>query len=144
MTTIADGSFTDCTGLESVTIGKGCTSVTASAFTRNVNLVKFDVSEDNESYTSVDGVLYNKEKTAVVCYPKSLSGEYVIPDTVTSIEKAAFENCNKLTKITIGSGVETVNPYAFNQCNLLATVVFKDSDTANKKSVSVHSITVVL
>ena len=133
MTTIADGSFTDCTGLESVTIGKGCTSVTASAFTRNVNLVKFDVSEDNESYTSVDGVLYNKEKTAVVCYPKSLSGEYVIPDTVTSIEKAAFENCNKLTKITIGSGVETVNPYAFNQCNLLATVVFKDSDTANKK-----------
>ena len=133
VTTIADGSFTDCTGLESVTIGKGCTSVTASAFTRNVNLVKFDVSEDNESYTSVDGVLYNKEKTAVVCYPKSLSGEYVIPDTVTSIEKAAFENCNKLTKITIGSGVETVNPYAFNQCNLLATVVFKDSDTANKK-----------
>ena len=133
VTTIADGSFTDCTGLESVTIGKGCTSVTASAFTRNVNLVKFDVSEDNESYTSVDGVLYNKEKTAVVCYPKSLSGEYVIPDTVTSIEKAAFENCNKLTKITIGSGVETVNPYAFNQCDLLATVVFKDSDTANKK-----------
>ena len=133
VTTIADGSFTDCTGLESVTIGKGCTSVIASAFTRNVNLVKFDVSEDNESYTSVDGVLYNKEKTAVVCYPKSLSGEYVIPDTVTSIEKAAFENCNKLTKITIGSGVETVNPYAFNQCNLLATVVFKDSDTANKK-----------
>ena len=133
VTTIADGSFTDYTGLESVTIGKGCTSVTASAFTRNVNLVKFDVSEDNESYTSVDGVLYNKEKTAVVCYPKSLSGEYVIPDTVTSIEKAAFENCNKLTKITIGSGVETVNPYAFNQCNLLATVVFKDSDTANKK-----------
>jgi len=133
VTTIADGSFTDCTGLESVTIGKGCTSVTASAFTRNVNLVKFDVSEDNENYASVDGVLYNKEKTAVICYPKSLSGECVIPDTVTSIEKAAFENCNKLTKITIGSGVETVNPYAFNQCNLLATVVFKDSDTANKK-----------
>lgn len=131
--TIADGSFTDCAELETVTIGKGCTSVTASAFTRDSQLVKFDVSEDNESYTSVDGVLYNKKKTAVVCYPKSLSGEYVIPDTVTSIEKCAFEKCNKLTKITIGSGVETVNPYAFNQCNLLATVVFKDSDTANKK-----------
>ena len=133
VTTIGDNSFKDCTELETVTIGKGCTSVTASAFTADFNLVKFDVSEDNENYTSVDGVLYNKEKTAVVCYPKSLSGEYVIPDTVTSIEKAAFENCNKLTKITIGSGVETVNPYAFNQCNLLATVVFKDSDTANKK-----------
>ena len=133
VTTIGDNSFKDCTELETVTIGKGCTSVTASAFTADFNLVKFDVSKDNENYTSVDGVLYNKEKTAVVCYPKSLSGEYVIPDTVTSIEKAAFENCNKLTKITIGSGVETVNPYAFNQCNLLATVVFKDSDTANKK-----------
>lgn len=133
VTTISDNSFTDCTGLETVTIGKDCTSVTASAFTRDSQLAKFDVSEDNENYTSVDGVLYNKEKTAVVCYPKSLSGEYVIPDTVTSIEKCAFENCNKLTKVTIGSGVETVNPYAFNQCNLLATVVFKDSDTANKK-----------
>ena len=133
VTTIGDNSFKDCTELETVTIGKGCTSVTASAFTADFNLVKFDVSEDNENYTSVDGVLYNKEKTAVVCYPKSLSGEYVIPDTVTSIEKAAFKNCNKLTKITIGSGVETVNPYAFNQCNLLATVVFKDSNTANKK-----------
>ena len=133
VTTIGDNSFKDCTELETVTIGKGCTSVTASAFTADFNLVKFDVSKDNENYTSVGGVLYNKEKTAVVCYPKSLSGEYVIPDTVTSIEKAAFENCNKLTKVTIGSCVETVNPYAFNQCNLLATVVFKDSDTANKK-----------
>ena len=133
VTTIGDNSFKDCTELETVTIGKGCTSVTASAFTADFNLVKFDVSEDNESYTSVDGVLYNKEKTAVVCYPKSLSGEYVIPDTVTSIEKAAFENCNKLTKVTIGSGVETVNPYAFNKCNSLATVVFKNSDTVNKK-----------
>ena len=130
VTTIGDNSFKDCTELETVTIGKGCTSVTASAFTADFNLVKFDVSEDNESYTSVDGVLYNKEKTAVVCYPKSLSGEYVIPDTVTSIEKAAFENCNKLTKVTIGSGVETVNPY---ECNSLATVVFKNSDTVNKK-----------
>lgn len=99
MTTIADGSFTDCTGLESVTIGKGCTSVTASAFTRNVNLVKFDVSEDNESYTSVDGVLYNKEKTAVVCYPKSLSGEYVIPDTVTSIEKLLLKIVTSLQRL---------------------------------------------
>lgn len=133
VTTISDASFSGCTGLETVTIGKGCTSVTASAFTTASNLTKFDVSEDNKSYTSVDGVLYNKEKTAVICYPKSLSGEYVIPDTVTSIEKYAFENCNKLTKVTIGSGVETVNPYAFNQCSLLATVVFKDSDTANKK-----------
>ena len=133
VTTIGDNSFKDCTELETVTIGKGCTSVTVSAFTADFNLVKFDVSEDNESYTSVDGVLYNKEKTAVVCYPKSLSGEYVIPDTVTSIEKAAFENCNKLTKVTIGSGVETVNPYAFNKCNSLATVVFKNSDTVNKK-----------
>ena len=133
VTTIGDNSFKDCTELETVTIGKGCTSVTVSAFTADFNLVKFDVSEDNESYMSVDGVLYNKEKTAVVCYPKSLSGEYVIPDTVTSIEKAAFENCNKLTKVTIGSGVETVNPYAFNKCNSLATVVFKNSDTVNKK-----------
>ena len=133
VTTIGDNSFKDCTELETVTIGKGCTSITVSAFTADFNLVKFDVSEDNESYTSVDGVLYNKEKTAVVCYPKSLSGEYVIPDTVTSIEKAAFENCNKLTKVTIGSGVETVNPYAFNKCNSLATVVFKNSDTVNKK-----------
>lgn len=67
VTTIGDNSFKDCTELETVTIGKGCTSVTASAFTADFNLVKFDVSEDNESYTSVDGVLYNKKKTAVVC-----------------------------------------------------------------------------
>lgn len=132
VTTINSYAFNDCTSLKNVTIGSGCASISSTAFLNSNAIEKITVAGDNANYSSVDGALLNKEKTSIILYPKSKSGEFVIPDTVTSIADYAFDNAPNLTKITIGANVKTIGTSAFQNCNSLETVIFKDSDTIKK------------
>ena len=138
VTKIDNNTFENCSSLKSVSIGKSCTTISATAFNNATKLEKITVSADNEKYSSVDGALLNKEKTSIILYPKSKSGEFVIPDTVTSIADRAFSSCPNLTKITIGANVESVGAYAFSSCSALTDVVFKDS-TIKKKVIGLYA-----
>ena len=91
----------DCTGMTSLYIPasmeqfyvslSGCTSLT-----------EITVAEDNPNYCSVDGVLFNKDKTELIEYPAAKEGAYTIPEGVT---KASFGNCPGLTALTVPEGV---------------------------------------
>ncbi len=132
VTKIDDNTFTNCSSLKNVSIGSGCTSISTVAFINAYSIDEITVAEDNKNFTSVDGVLYNNDKTTLVLYPKNRAGEFVVPDTVTSIADYAFDNAPKLTKVTIGENVKSVGTGAFRNCNSLETVIFKDSDTVQK------------
>ena len=132
VTELNDNTFTNCSSLKNVSIGSGCASISSTAFSNTTALENISVSGDNAKYISVDGVLYNKEKTTLVLYPKNRAGEFVIPDTVTSIADYAFDNVPNLTKITIGENVKSVGKGAFRNCNSLKTVIFKDSNNVSK------------
>ena len=132
VTKLNDNTFANCTSLKNVSIGSGCTSISLTAFLGSNAIEKIIVAGGNANYSSVDGALLNKEKTSIILYPKSKSGEFVIPDTVTSISDHAFDNAPNLTKITIGKNVKTIGASAFQNCNSLETVIFKDSDTTKK------------
>ena len=130
--TLSGYAFSNCSALKNVSIGSGCTSISSTAFLNSYAIEKIDVAEDNKNYASVDGALLNKEKTSIVLYPKNKQGEFVIPDTVTTIADYAFNNAPNLTKVTIGANVKTIGTCAFQNCNSLETVIFKDSDTVTK------------
>lgn len=49
--------------------------------------------------------------------------EVVIPDSVTFIGAEAFTNSKSLQAVTIGSGVEEIEAYAFKDCSNLQKVV---------------------
>ena len=132
VTALKDNTFYNCVVLKNVAIGSGCKSISSTAFSNTTALEKITVSDDNTSYTSVDGALLNKLKTSIILYPKSRKGEFVVPDTVTTIADRAFENCYGLTGITIGKNVKTIGTYAFQNCSALTKVVLKDSDSINK------------
>ena len=53
-----------------------------------------------------------------------------IPDTITTIEQFAFQNCNNLTSITIPKSVTSLESYAFSGCNSL-TGVYYQGDVPN-------------
>lgn len=132
VTKLNDNTFANCTSLKNVSIGSGCTSISSTAFL-NANVIeKITVAGDNANYSSVDGALLNKEKTSIVLYPKSKSGEFAVPDTVTSIANYAFDNSPNITKVTIGENVKSIGTGAFRNCKSLETVVFEDSDTVQK------------
>lgn len=49
------------------------------------------VEEGHESYSSEDGVLFNKDKTVLLAYPDGKKdASYAVPDSVIQIEDGAF------------------------------------------------------
>jgi len=122
---ISDYMFSGCTGLTSITIPNSVTSISTNAF--STGLKEFIVFEQNQNYSSDEGVLLNKEKTIIIKCPISKQGSYVIPNSVITIESNAFQNCSGLTNITIGNNVTTIGSYAFYGCTGLTNVTIPNS-----------------
>ena len=114
VTSIGDYAFYNCTSLTSVTIPDSVTSIGSGAFSNCTSLTSIEVSGNNKSYSSADGVLFNKDKTELITYPAGKTdSEYVIPNSVTSIGYSAFENCTSLTSVTIPNDVTSIGDSAF-------------------------------
>ncbi len=54
--------------------------------------------------------------------PKGKNGQYIIPDSVTSIDNYAFSDCKNLTSITIPDSVTTIGDSAFSGCSSLQNI----------------------
>jgi len=130
VTSIGDDAFNDCSSLTSITIPNGVTSIGDWAFYGCSSLTSITVSEDNLTYLSEDGVLFDKAKTEIICCPGGKVGEYTIPDSVTRIEYSAFYNCSSLTSITIPNGVTSIGDGAFYCCSSLTSITIPDSVTS--------------
>jgi hypothetical protein len=93
-----------------------------------LSLESITVDDDNQYYSSVDGNLYNKDKTELIQYAigkKETSFE--IPDSVTSIGDNAFEKCANLTNVTIPDSVTSIGEDAFSGCTGLLSVTIPSS-----------------
>ena len=101
VTSIGNWAFGWCTGLTSVTIGNSVTSIGVGAFADCTGVTAIEVDNANPSYLSENGVLFDKEKKTLICYPAGKSGSYIIPNSVTSIGNYAFYCCYYLTSVTI-------------------------------------------
>ena len=86
--------------LTSIRIGDNVKNISNEAFDGCNNLMEINVSNENNYFSSVDGVLYNKDKTTLVKFPKAKEGSsFTLLNTITYIEENAFEDCNQLTSI---------------------------------------------
>jgi hypothetical protein len=127
--TIDEYAFTDCTSLTSIDIPKTTTKISTTAFNGCTSLTEINVAEDNPNYTSINGILFSKDLTELITYPAGLSGEYVIPETVTKISENAFRDAGLLTDITIPNSVTEIRWSAFRGCSSLTEVTIPDSVT---------------
>ena len=106
VTTIASCAFCKNENLKVFNIGSGLNVFFTNNFEDCFSLEEINVSEDNNSYSSVDGVLYNKSKNSIVKVPLAKSGEITIPATVSSFTYNAVSDCTKLTAINVETGNE--------------------------------------
>ncbi len=130
VTTIGSYAFSGCTALTSVTIPDRVTSIGSTAFWCCISLTSINVASGNEYYASIDGVLFNKAVTELLCFPGGRTGAYTIPNSVTSIGNYAFYCCTSLTSVTIGSGVTSIGANAFNTCTSLTSVTIGSGVTS--------------
>lgn len=130
VTSINGGAFYGCTGLTDVTIPNSVNDIGRLVFRGCTGLTAVNVVSDNASYCSVDGVLFDIDKTKLFAYPEGKRGAYTIPDGVISIEYSAFTDCINLTAITIPNSVARIEDYAFNECTGLTSVTIGDSVTS--------------
>lgn len=131
--TIGYYAFVDCS-LSSIDIPAGVTSIDDEAFIGCDLLASINVSENNKAYCSVNGVLFNKDKTEIITYPKGKKNEsYTIPGSVTKIRNFAFYNCYNLRNIKIPNSVTAIEAKAFNSCHNLNNIIIPRSVAAIEK-----------
>ena len=116
------------TGLTNVTIPDSVTNLGAGVFEGCGALTAINVASNNPAYTSIGGVLFNKNITTLLEFPGGLSGSYNIPLGVTDIESNAFIGCS-LTDVTIPDSVTSIGDAAFFDCFSLTSVTIPDSAT---------------
>ncbi len=133
VTSIGSGAFDNCTGLETITliscsITSGIREVTSSELTALKSII---VEGESSLYSSVDGVLFDKEKTTLIRYPLGKTNIlYEIPNRVTRIGNYAFSDCTSLTSISIPAGVTSIGGGAFHSCTSLTNIEVADSVTS--------------
>jgi hypothetical protein len=148
-------AFYNCSSLESISIPCSVTNLGQVAFTYCLNLKAITVDPLNLSYSSVDGVLFDKNRTVLLVFPSGKGGDYAVPDGVvsiadshiggfydcprlksvtmpnslTTIGEMAFYDCPTLSHVEMGTSVTRIGPYAFWSCTNLTNIVLPDSIT---------------
>ena len=95
------------TRLTAVHIPAALTSIGDFAFA-DTEIAAFTVDPENPAFTAVDGVLYTKDLTELVCCPSAKTGELHIPATVAVIRPGAFVGCHALTAVYIPESVQSM------------------------------------
>ena len=130
VTTIGMYAFLGCTNMPSITIHSNITTIGVGTFVYCNSLISIDVDAGNSGYISEDGVLFNKDKTDLICCPAGKTGAYIVPDGVITIKQSTFRTCSSLTSVIIPDGVTTLEKQAFADCTMLSSITIPNSVTS--------------
>ncbi|MBQ3503038.1 MAG: leucine-rich repeat protein [Clostridia bacterium] len=108
------------TKIKSVYIPQSVITISTTAFVSS-ELEEYIVDKNNSHFSSVDGVLFDKDKTTLLSCPQKLNisdGEYIIPSSVDDIGYQAFY-MSELTSITLPDELKIIRTEAFYYCSSL-------------------------
>ena len=114
---LGDWAFYGCSGLTSLTIPSGVTSIGDKAFKGCSRLTSLTIPS---SVTEIGN-------SAFYCCSGLTS--LTLPSSVTSIGDYAFQDCSGLTSLTLPSGVTSIGNYAFYGCRGLTSMTIPSGVT---------------
>ena len=128
-TMLPDDFFYGCSSLADITIPASVSSLGAGCFSGTA-LETFNVDPRNTYFKAIEGILYTADGTGIVMIPAAKNiGDFVVPNTVTSINDKLFYECDSITSLTFEGGRTeyiTIGRMAFAECTNLNKVVFTD------------------
>ncbi len=127
ITRISDTAFIMC-GFTEFNIPSTVTGIGVASFSGCSKLTKITVAEGNPVYKDVDGVLFSKDGTRLICYPAAKTGSrYYIPEGTVVVDYGAFRGQTKLYSVTFPSSLIEIEGYAFSYCTKLDGLVFPET-----------------
>ncbi len=138
---IESSAFSGCTGLTSINISEGITTIGDYAFNKCTSLSSVNIPS---SVTSIGEYVFSGCDSLIsVSIPSSVTsiGEgaffectslssVIIPSSITSIEGSVFSGCTSLTSVDIPSSVTSIGEGAFTNCDSLTSVIIPEGVTS--------------
>lgn len=118
VTGIGEYAFSGSSDLESVTFPASLKSLEFGVFNGCTGLSNIFVCPGNQSYSDIEGVLFNASQTCIIKCGQNRSGVISLPSTVTSVGSSAFMGCSHLSDVILNDGLEIIEDYAFSSCSL--------------------------
>ncbi len=118
----------DCEGKGTLIIGKNIKKISLIKYLESgkMSVTEFKVASGNKYFTAVDGVLFSKDKSELICYPDAKEAtSYTVNSYVKSISQNAFAYNKYLESVSIPASVNRIDSYAFQNCEKLDSVVCK-------------------
>ncbi len=157
ITVLDDSVFEGCTSLKNIILPAKLEEIytnSSHTFEGCINIESYDISEDNENFEVVDGVLYNKDVTTVITCPFAKKN-IEIPETVNELGIFCFMNCafetvdlpeiskitwgafkgSDITEIEIPASAEKIERWAFTDCDKLEAI----NVPGNIKTIDAHA-----
>lgn len=105
VTYIAPLAFEGANQMTSLTLNNKVKGIGDRAFLFCTAMTKFVVPEANESFSTIEGVLYSKDQTKLIAYPAGLTADsYTLGAKVSAIEPGAFLTPMHLKAVEVASG----------------------------------------
>lgn len=92
---------------------------------KDVDIESFDVADGNGYFSTIDGLLYTKDKTVLMRGPSLMEGELSVPEGTKRIDYGAFAFTEQLTEIRIPGSVRKIGENAFNGSENLRDIYFE-------------------
>lgn len=135
VTYIGDEAFAYCSSMSSIYIPQNVEYIGKLAFNFCEELESIKVNENNLHYTSIEGILYDKNKTTLIfCPGAKREGVFNIPLSVKEISPRAFTECPHIKEINIHKDVNKISLDAFHTCFNLKSINV-DKENKNLKSI---------
>lgn len=129
LTTIGASAFSGCSALTTITLASGLTTLGEYAFYNCLLLSAINVDAANTSFSSSDGVLFNKDFSTLIVYPTGKTdATYTLPSSVTTIGASAFRYNAHITTLNIPSSLTSVGECALSNCISLHTIIVDSSN----------------
>ena len=105
VTYIASLAFEGANQMTSLTLNNKVKGIGDRAFLFCTAMTKFVVPEANESFSTIEGVLYSKDQTRLIAYPAGLKADsYTLGAKVSSIQSGAFLTPMHLQAVEVATG----------------------------------------
>jgi len=117
-------AFINCKELVTVSLPKKfCCFDLRTTFSGSEKLEQVIAHDDSPAFTTIDGVLFDKEQKTLIFYPcGKKKSEYKIPDGIDRIGKYAFQSCKNLNAVTFPESLRMIEEYAFSECENLTSI----------------------